>query len=72
MLSFCLILFNDPLYVLSVMVPTLATYILNSVFTSIFVSALLIFWLRQLMNYTKEILPRDNVFIKALKSMMTL
>lgn len=39
---------------------------------SIFVSALLIFWLRQLMNYTKEISHLDHCFLKALKALLTI
>lgn len=45
-LSILLIFFNDPFYVLAVLDPSFLKLVINHLFMSVFVAAMLIFWLR--------------------------
>lgn len=41
-----LMLFNDPFYIIAILSPSLGSFIMNQFFISIFISFMLIFWLR--------------------------
>lgn len=50
-LSALLLLFNDPIYMAHLYYPSFATFAITELCSSLFVSGLLVFWLRELAGY---------------------
>lgn len=72
-LSFGLVLFNDPWYAVSILAPSTVSRIFDQLQVTIFVAALMVFWLRQVQNFTEpsnkccyQIFSKSKVLLVAL------
>lgn len=41
-----LVLFNDPFYTITIWAPSIATFVFNQIFISVFCASMIVFWLR--------------------------
>jgi len=58
-LLFFLFMFNDPLYTLHIYKPSFYTYALSELTVALFVSALLVYWIRDLAKFRKKKAPKN-------------
>ena len=63
---FLLFLFNDPLYTLHVFEPSFITFAITEFFSALFMSALLIYWLRELAGFKPQEVPKNANCLKKL------
>lgn len=62
---FLLFLFNDPLYAAHIYKPSFLTFALTEFTSAIFISALLVYWLRELALFRPNLAPaKSNCLVK--------